>query len=45
MTGARKERLVTSGTSALASGRSYSDFPTIIGAEAPHLQERIDRGF
>ncbi|MGI5134366.1 MULTISPECIES: hypothetical protein [unclassified Streptomyces] len=45
MTGARKERLVTSGTFTPAGGRSYSDFPTIIGAETPHLQERIDRGF
>jgi hypothetical protein len=37
MTGARKERLVTSGTFTLDGGRSYSDFPTTIGLEAHQL--------
>jgi hypothetical protein len=45
MTGARKERLVTSGTFTLDGGRSYSESPTTIGPEAPHLQEWIDHGF
>jgi hypothetical protein len=37
MTGARKERLVSSGTFTLDGGRPYSDFPTVIGAEAHQL--------